>query len=189
MEMDLSEHPDRYRTDLPKGDAMVERAKVFAYGAHCGIGQRRKYEDLPYIIHPKAVAAIVSSVEHTTAMVATAWLHDVLEDTHVERELLVGMFGFEITQMVLDLTDPPKEAGNRVKRKEIKRNQMQSAPDGVQTVRLADIIHNAESIKVHDPDFWVAFRHEVLLEMPILMRGNKSLWNRAAEILGMEVLR
>ena len=42
---------------------LVTRARLFATAAHAAVGQRRKYTDEPYIVHPAEVAGIVASVD------------------------------------------------------------------------------------------------------------------------------
>jgi (p)ppGpp synthase/HD superfamily hydrolase len=60
----------------------IARARAFATAAHAAVGQLRKYSNLPYIVHPVAVAERVKQVEgHTTEMVVAALLHDTVEDT------------------------------------------------------------------------------------------------------------
>lgn len=49
----------------------------------------RKYSGEDYITHLGAVASIVEAVEHTTGMLAAAWLQSVLETGHL-RLLLTG---------------------------------------------------------------------------------------------------
>ena len=60
---------------------IISRAARFAKAAHESIDQRRKYSGEPYIVHPKAVAAIVATVTRDEHMISAAWLHDVVEDT------------------------------------------------------------------------------------------------------------
>lgn len=48
--------------------SLVDRARLFATGAHAGIGQRRKYTHRPYITHCKAVADLVQTVPHDAAV-------------------------------------------------------------------------------------------------------------------------
>ena len=58
---------------------LVIKADTFADLSHSG--QVRKYTGEPYIVHPREVATLVSTVAHTPEMLAAALLHDVVEDT------------------------------------------------------------------------------------------------------------
>ena len=82
---------------------IVEKARAFAIAAHSAIGQVRKYTNEPYWIHLEEVANIVRTTYHTDAMVAAAWLHDVVEDTQVTLDLVRQEFGDEIADLVFGL--------------------------------------------------------------------------------------
>ena len=62
---------------------IVEKAIKYATEAHGD--QKRKYTGEPYITHPIAVMEIVKTVAHTKEMLAAAVLHDVIEDTNLNR--------------------------------------------------------------------------------------------------------
>ena len=68
--------------------SIVEKARLFATSAHAAVGQKRKYTNEPYIVHPAEVAKLVEDVGGTQEMIAAAWLHDVIEDTQVPLELI-----------------------------------------------------------------------------------------------------
>ena len=57
---------------------MFEKAVIFATNAHNG--QTRKGTNLPFIIHPLEVAAIVAAMTLDEDMLCAAVLHDVVED-------------------------------------------------------------------------------------------------------------
>lgn len=70
-------------------DQEVLTAFLVAQEAHQG--QYRQFAAEPYIFHPVRVAVLVSRQEGaTTKHVAAALLHDVLEDTHVTTDDLLG---------------------------------------------------------------------------------------------------
>jgi (p)ppGpp synthase/HD superfamily hydrolase len=116
-------------------------------------GQLRKYTNEPYITHCIAVAATVARFGGDPAMVKAALLHDVLEDTDATYDELGHAVGPIVAKYVLLLTDCGKEVGNRKTRKEVDRARLAAAPGQVQTIKLADLIDNTESIVEHDPDF------------------------------------
>jgi (p)ppGpp synthase/HD superfamily hydrolase len=66
-------------------------------------GQTRWDKTIPYITHPAAVARALIQDGYDEDYVATAWLHDVLEDTDVtERDLMTqGVDPFIIDAVVL----------------------------------------------------------------------------------------
>lgn len=160
--------------------AVEDRARAFATGAHAAINHRRKYTDVPYITHPAAVAEIVRTVPHTRAMLAAAWLHDVVEDTGVTVEQVTTEFGPEIGQLVYWLTDKSTpEDGNRARRKAIDRIHSASAPPEAQTIKLADIIENTSTINEYDPEFAKVYRKEKEALLDLMNKGDTQLLSRA----------
>lgn len=175
----------QFTTELSQaGILAIHTASVFATAAHCAIDQRRKYTNEPYIIHPKAVADLVGTVEgHTVDMVCTAWLHDVLEDTQVSFQVLDGLFGRTIADMVQMLTDVGHEHGNRAKRKAIDRDRLACAPGSVQTVKVADLIDNTPTIVQFDRDFAKVYLREKRELLDVLQKADTLLWSTAHGML------
>lgn len=81
---------------------IIERAFKFAREAHKGV-RRRSGE--PYILHPIAVARIVShEIGLGSTSICAALLHDVVEDTDYTVEDIESQFGKKIAQIVDGLT-------------------------------------------------------------------------------------
>jgi (p)ppGpp synthase/HD superfamily hydrolase len=153
---------------------LLAKAIQFAVAAHGE--QKRKYTGEPYVTHPLAVMKIVQEVPHTTEMLVAAVLHDVVEDTPVELA--------EIKQ-VDGLTDVSKpEDGNRAFRKAIDRAHSAEQPAEVQTIKLADLIHNTASIEEHDPGFYKVYKEEKKLLLKLLTKGDVTLMWRAQQQIG-----
>jgi len=162
----------------------IQKAKIFATAAHAAVGQQRKYTLEPYIVHPAEVASMVAQYNNNEAMVAAAWLHDVIEDTNVTSEILREEFGDEITELVIWLTDVSKpEDGNRATRKAIDLAKVALAPPNAQTIKLADIISNITSIFEHDPDFAIIYLKEKRAQLEVLKEGNQELYKIAYNLL------
>jgi (p)ppGpp synthase/HD superfamily hydrolase len=128
------------------------------------------------------VAEIVKSVPHTDAMVAAAYLHDVLEDTKVTEPELRAEFGDEITDLVVWLTDvSTKTDGVRAVRKALDRVHISLAPAEAQTVKIADLLSNTKTIVKFDPEFAKTYLREKLATLDVLTSGNAELRARAYE--------
>ncbi len=163
---------------------LTEKAKIFATAAHAAVGQLRKYTFDPYIVHPIEVAKIVAQVEHTPAMLAAAYLHDVLEDTKTTEAILREEFGDEIVDLVVWLTNVSKpEDGPRRVRKEKDRLHLAQAPAEAQTIKIADLIANTPSIILHDPKFAKTYIPEKKALLTVLVKGDKILLDRAYNML------
>lgn len=173
-----------YGTSTPLSDVdlsdLADRALAFATAAHASIDHRRKYTGEPYIVHPIAVAEIVTSVPHTEEMIAAAYLHDVVEDTPATAGDIEAEFGTAVAELVGWLTDVSKpEDGNRATRKALDLAHTAQASAAAKTIKIADLIDNTLSIKPRDPDFWRVYRHEKLRSLEVLKDGDPTLWARA----------
>ncbi len=171
---------------------LVEKAKAFAIAAHDAIEHRRKYVDAPYWVHPQAVAELVASVSDDTEMIAAAWLHDTVEDTPVTLPQIEQNFGRRVAQLVADLTDVSVSAdGNRAARKTIDRAHTALAHADAKTIKLADLIHNTESIVQYAPGFARVYLQEKRLLLEVLREGDERLQQMASERLqqGLELLQ
>ena len=165
---------------------VVERARLFATAAHAAVAQLRKYTGEPYIVHPAEVVSIVRRVPHTDAMLAAAWLHDVVEDTGVTLETVRAEFGSEVAELVGWLTDVSRpDHGNRAARKAVDRAHSASAPAAAQTVKLADLISNTRSILEHDAKFAKTYLEEKRLLLEVMTKGDSTLMAEARKNIGV----
>lgn len=165
-------------------DNLVNRAREFATTAHNAVNQKRNYTGEPYIKHPEAVVALVSSVPHTPEMLAAAWLHDVVEDTGIPIEEIEEEFGPQVAELVGWLTDVSKRTdGNRAVRKAIDRQHTASAPPQAKTIKLADLIDNTKTVTKYDPDFAKVYMVEKRLLLEVLKEGDLYLWEIAHGIV------
>ena len=153
---------------------IVEAAKLADY-AHKG--QKRKWSKshVGYITHPLRVAGMVTLLDGATEeMVAAAWLHDVVEDSHVTIEDIIVRFGKEVGAMVLGLTNASKGMDlPRAERKKIDREHLAQQSDEVKLIKLCDRIDNLrESIEANAPqDFMKKYRAESLLLLEEALSG------------------
>ena len=166
-----------------RSQELIDFAYGFAKAAH--YGQKRRYTGEPYITHPLAVAKLVASVTDDCQMICAALLHDVIEDTAATYTIIVnaGLQG-PIARLVVELTDVSKpEDGNRAVRKALDCAHLSKASANAQTIKLADLIHNAESIVKHDPKFAKIFMKEVGLLLEVLREGDRRLYARLSSIV------
>jgi GTP diphosphokinase / guanosine-3',5'-bis(diphosphate) 3'-diphosphatase len=84
---------------------LTRAAATFARQQHAG--QRRAGDRAAFVIHPLEVAALLERSRCPDHVVAAAVLHDVLEDTDVDRSELESRFGAEVAELVAVVTDDP----------------------------------------------------------------------------------
>jgi (p)ppGpp synthase/HD superfamily hydrolase len=144
---------------------VFERAMEFARRAHQG--QLRKTGNIPFILHPFEVAAIVATMTDDREVLAAALLHDTVEDTQVTPEEVLENFGPRVAQLVADETenkrrDVPSEDSWRVRKEESLANLASHADDeAVLQLWLADKLSNMRSFYrlscERGDDMWDAF--------------------------------
>lgn len=163
-------------SDMDYASELAWHARIYATAAHAAIGQRRKYTNEPYIEHPRRVVAILMDYPHTPEMIAAAWLHDVVEDTHVSNADILDEFGPTVAGIVSDLTNVPVDCGNRLTRFFVNKDRLEKARPAAQQIKLADILDNVGSIVEHDPRFAPTYLREKEQVLEVLREGSPLLW-------------
>ena len=79
----------------------LSKAYNFALKAHAN--QQRKSGD-PFLIHPVAVANILTELKLDSATIATGLLHDTIEDTKATYKTVKDEFGKEVADLVDGVT-------------------------------------------------------------------------------------
>ena len=79
----------------------LNKAYNFALEAH---QNQKRDEGVPYIIHPVAVAKILTELKLDSATIATGLLHDTIEDTVATYETIKNEFGSEVADLVDGVT-------------------------------------------------------------------------------------
>lgn len=82
-------------------EALLNRAYVYAMRMH---GAQLRASGDPYFAHPIEVAGILTDYKLDAAAIATALLHDTIEDTPATREEIASKFGDEIASLVEGVT-------------------------------------------------------------------------------------
>jgi GTP pyrophosphokinase len=139
----------------PKADtALIDAAYVMAMKAH---GAQRRDNGDPYITHPLAVADILAGYRLDTASIATALLHDVIEDTGITLPALEARFGPEIAGLVDGVTKLTRLElqSDRTKQAENFRKLVLAMSRDIRVllVKLADRLHNMRTLHyVREPE-------------------------------------
>ena len=135
---------------------LLRSAKRFAFRHHAGQHRPNATRE-PVVVHLAEVSAYVADegwAEHT---VASAWLHDVVEDTEVTLDDVRDAFGEVVAGIVAGLTDPPGFADLRLpERKRSQVERLAQLPREVTMVKLADQVSNMRSVVEDPPVDWDA---------------------------------
>ena len=133
------------RSNHPKADtSLIERAFVAADLAHTG--QLRKSGE-PYITHPLAVAKILADLGIGSVTIAAALLHDTVEDTDYNLEMLRADFGDEVAMLVDGVTKLDKvKFGDHAQAETVRKMVVAMSKDiRVLVIKLCDRLHNART--------------------------------------------
>jgi len=131
----------------PEGIDLVRRAYRFADQAH--LGQKRSSGE-PYITHPIAVAAQCAEWRLDAQALASALLHDAMEDCGITKHDLVDGFGLQVAELVDGLTKLDKLQFNTREEgqaESFRKMLLAMARDvRVILIKLADRSHNMRTL-------------------------------------------
>jgi len=166
--------------DLNEPTGLLLKALRFSANKHRD--QRRKDStQSPYINHPIDVAGLlwdVGGVRDSNTLTA-AILHDTVEDTDTTPEEIAALFGTEVRDLVMEVTDDqtlPKAVR--------KQRQVDTAPYKsfkAKLIKIADKSCNLTDIAISPPPDWsMQRRHEYVLWCERVVNGLRGV-NSALE--------
>jgi (p)ppGpp synthase/HD superfamily hydrolase len=109
--------------------------------------QVRKGTEIPYIVHPLAVASLLIRVNSPEPLVIAALLHDVVEDTPVTIQEILSRFGPTVAGIVTALSEPDKKASWEDRKSHTIHYIDGQASDEILLVSLADKLDNIRAIR------------------------------------------
>ncbi|CAN5273725.1 bifunctional (p)ppGpp synthetase/guanosine-3',5'-bis(diphosphate) 3'-pyrophosphohydrolase [soil metagenome] len=133
--------------DPDANEALLNRAYVFSLQAH---GSQKRASGDPYFSHPIEVAGILTDLHLDDETIATAILHDTIEDTVATPEEILRLFGPSVARLVDGVTKLSKiEAQTENERAaENLRKFLLAMSDDIRVllVKLADRLHNMRTL-------------------------------------------
>ncbi|SFU49185.1 RelA/SpoT family protein [Halomonas korlensis] len=171
---------DRLGGYLPQDEIrQVRRAFYYAEQAHDG--QRRRSGE-PYVTHPLAVANILANMHMDHQSLMAAMLHDVIEDTGIDKEALAEQFGKPVAELVdgvSKLTQITFEDKAVAQAENFQKMVLAMSRDiRVIIVKLADRLHNMRTLGALRPDKKRRIARETL-----------EIYARIASRLGINTIR
>jgi|GEM_PF-1724597 len=174
---DVAAQWNRLQNLIPAED-LSAITQVYALAERVHHGQKRKTAegaaDIPYIVHPLRVANILAGEWKRTdfAMIATALLHDVIEDVPAEmkqtlpREISL-LCGTEILDAVYLLTKPelpqPCPPDAKAQRDARYFSVIRNAPEWMRLIKCADRADNLrDALAWGNEQFWAKYSSETL---------------------------
>ena len=142
------------RKRMPSADmALINRAVDYANKKHAV--QKRK-DGSPYIIHPLAVAQIVTEMGLDQDAILGALLHDCIEDTDASHEEIERLFGptvAELVEGVTKLTRANFSSTEQAQMENLRKMFMAMSKDiRVVLIKIADRLHNMRTMQYQTPE-------------------------------------
>ena len=174
----------------PEQTSLVRRAYFYAEQAH--YGQRRRSGEA-YVTHPLAVAGILADMHMDHQSLIAAMLHDVIEDTGIEKEVIGEQFGGTVADLVdgvSKLTQMEFESLEEKQAENFQKMALAMARDiRVILVKLADRLHNMRTLGVLKTEKARRIARETLdIYSPIAMRLGMNNVRLEYEDLGFGAL-
>ncbi len=168
----------------------LSKAYDFALKAH---EKQKRDEGSPYIIHPIAVANILTELKLDSATIATGLLHDTIEDTHATYNTIEAEFGKEVADLVDGVTkisEFENQAISNSKAENFRKLILATSKDiRVLLVKIADRLHNMRTIKVVDKEKQIRKAKETMeIYAPLADRMGMHRIRDELEDLSFEVL-
>ena len=141
------------RKRMPGADMeLINRAVDYANKKHAV--QKRK-DGSPYIIHPLAVAQIVTEMGLDQDAILGALLHDCIEDTDASHEDIERLFGptvAELVEGVTKLTRANFSSTEQAQMENLRKMFMAMSKDiRVVLIKIADRLHNMRTMQYQTP--------------------------------------
>ena len=138
---------------MPGADMeLIDRAVDYARNKHKD--QKRK-DGSPYIIHPLAVAEIVTEMGLDTDAILGALLHDCIEDTDASHDDIAKLFGetvAELVEGVTKLTRADFSSTEEAQMENLRKMFMAMSKDiRVVLIKIADRLHNMRTMQYQTP--------------------------------------
>ena len=147
----LNDIVDQVLSYHPEADvSLIEKAYVYSAKAHAG---QVRLSGEPYLMHPLEVAGILAKMKLDVFSIASALLHDTLEDTETNLGDLNRLFGDEVSQIVDGVTKIGRfEFGSFEERQAENMRKMilaMASDIRVILIKLADRLHNMRTLDFH----------------------------------------
>jgi guanosine-3',5'-bis(diphosphate) 3'-pyrophosphohydrolase len=152
--------------------------KAMSFAAHKHKNQRRKGKDAsPYINHPIGLAEVLVNVGNVTDInaICAALLHDTIEDTRTTREELTEIFGAEISNIVMEVTDD--KSLSKAEQKQAQIDHARHLSRQARAVKLADKICNLNDVAKSPPNWSLARRQQYFDWAKKVIDGLRGEWN------------
>ena len=138
---------------MPGADMeLIDQAVAYARNKH---KEQKRKDGSPYIIHPLAVAEIVTEMGLDTDAILGALLHDCIEDTDASHDDIARLFGHTVAELVegvTKLTRADFSSTEEAQMENLRKMFMAMSKDiRVVLIKIADRLHNMRTMQYQSP--------------------------------------
>ena len=138
---------------MPGADMeLIDKAVNYADVKH---KQQKRKDGSPYIIHPLAVAEIVTEMGLDMDAILGALLHDCIEDTDASHEEIENLFGTTVAELVEGVTKLTRanfSSTEQAQMENLRKMFMAMSKDiRVVLIKIADRLHNMRTMQYQSP--------------------------------------
>lgn len=145
----------RQKIDYLNEDQIEKIHQAFLLAQLAHEGQKRNTGEA-YITHPVAVAGILADMHMDSGTMMAALLHDVIEDTEIDKQTLTDQFGEEVAELVdgvSKLTQIEFSTRAEAQAENFRKMVLAMSRDiRVVLVKLADRLHNMRTLESLTPE-------------------------------------
>lgn len=173
-------------------DQVAAIRRAYEFGANAHTGQRRMSGE-PYIQHPLEVTSILADMRMDHETLVAALLHDVIEDTGTDKDVIRAEFGRDVAAIVdgvSKLTQMEFDSFAEAQARNIQKMLLAMTGDiRVILVKLADRLHNMRTLAALPPPKRRRIARETLeIYAPIAQRLGMNGIRHELEDLGFRAL-
>ena len=175
----------------PEQIAIVNKAYIYSAKVHKG---QVRLNGEPYLVHPIAVAKILTDMNMDIPTIVTGLLHDVVEDTHATLEEIEKLFGKDVATLVDGVTKISrlnfKSAQHKIAENFRKLIIASTNDIRVIIIKLADRLHNMRTLQFMPPQKQIRIAQETLdIYAPLANRLGISWIKSELEDLSLKYLK
>lgn len=177
-------------------DNLINKAKNFAYNKHSGQTRKGK-PSIPFTNHLEKVAELITLLTDDEHLIASAWLHDVVEDTDTSLDEIYYEFGDRVGHYVKLETEDKRphlsESDSWRIRKEEQLNELQNINDKevyliTLSDKLANLLEMKQDLEEVGPSMWGKFNNQNPKDHEWYYRSFADIFNETEELKNTEVL-
>jgi (p)ppGpp synthase/HD superfamily hydrolase len=145
------------KKDYKEQNELLNKAIIYAVEKHAG--QLRKGTQIPYIVHPMEVLALLNEMRADMTVIIAGVLHDTVEDTSATIDDIIREFGEDVAELVGNHTEDKSKTW--FQRKSQGLRELAEGSFDLKCLVLADKLSNVRNMyrdyMIEGDEYWDRF--------------------------------